>query len=162
MKVAEGIIFLALFPKLWSESLSGLEYAALIAGLIASVLAIIGWFAGVFRSLWSKIHKKEVTPEQGAAVITKDSVIMFQPKPQFISRQDAERTVANSVRNHVRGQGRGMSGEPNITSAELKRDEELWYIEGYYAWQTGILQTVGFHAQVNARTGQMAALTLDN
>ncbi len=55
-----------------------------------------------------------------------------------------------------------MSGEPNITSAELKRDEELWYLDGYYNWQTGILQTVGFHAQVNARTGQMAALTLDS
>ncbi len=108
------------------------------------------------------VTPKQVIPEQGAAVITKDSVIAYQPKPQFISTQEAHRAVANSVRNSVRAQGRRMSGEPNITSAELKRDEELWYVEGSYAWQTGILQTVGFHALVNARTGQVTALTFDS
>jgi hypothetical protein len=154
----------------WQKAglLSGLSVAFLgfVAQLFANDLAVpskivlvaigIGTISVIFVLSWP------VTPKKGAAVITKDNVIVDQPEQQSISRQEVNRIVANAVRNAVRGQGRGMSGEPNITSSELRRDEGLWYVEGSYAWQTGILQTVMFRAQINAKTGQVVTLTFDN
>jgi len=63
-----------------------LDTVALILGVIVSCCAIVGYFRGGIHRLWNwrKKKPKEAEIVQGAGIVTKDRVIMFEPKRQPI------------------------------------------------------------------------------